>query len=58
MTGSAAVWISVGVVLAVVLGLGFVYRERLESWRAATSPRTPPQMYSLTTRPASLRERV
>jgi hypothetical protein len=41
VTGSAAVWISVGVVLAVVLGLGFVYRERLESWvfrRAGTAP--------------------
>ncbi len=32
VTGSAAVWISVGVGLAVVLALGFVYRERLETW--------------------------
>ena len=41
VTGSAAVWISVGVGVAVVLALGFVYRERLEAWmfrRAGTAP--------------------
>ena len=32
VTGSAAVWISAGIILAVVLGLGFVYRGRLETW--------------------------
>ena len=32
VTGSAAAWISVGIVLAVVLALGFAYRERLEFW--------------------------
>ncbi len=32
VTGSAAVWNSVGIVLAVILALGFVYRGRLESW--------------------------
>ena len=32
VTGSAAVWISAGIVFAVVLALGFVYRGRLESW--------------------------
>jgi uncharacterized membrane protein YdjX (TVP38/TMEM64 family) len=32
VTGSAAAWISVGIVLTVVLALGFAYRERLESW--------------------------
>ena len=31
MTGSAAVWVSVGTVVAVVLALGFVYRGRLET---------------------------
>ena len=39
VTGSAAVWISVGV--AVVLAFGFAYRERLETWmfrRAGTAP--------------------
>ena len=34
VTGSAAVWISAGIVIAVVLALGFVYRGRLESWVA------------------------
>ena len=41
VTGSAAVWISVGVFVAVVLTLGFVYRERLETRmlrRADTAP--------------------
>ena len=41
VTGSAAVWISVGTAVAVVLALGIVYRERLEAWmfrRAGTSP--------------------
>lgn len=40
VTGSAAVWISVGTVVAVVLALGFIYRERLETWmlrRAGTA---------------------
>ncbi len=40
VTGSAAVWISVGTAVAVVLALGFVYRERLETWmfrRAGTA---------------------
>lgn len=32
VTGSAAVWITAGVVVAVVLALGFVYRGHLESW--------------------------
>ena len=32
VTGSAAVWIPAGIVLAVILALGFVYRGRLESW--------------------------
>ncbi len=32
VTGSAVTWISVGLVLAVVLALGFVYRGRLEGW--------------------------
>ena len=31
VTGSAAAWISVGTIVAVVLALGFVYRERLET---------------------------
>ena len=41
VTGSAAVWISVGVGVAVVLALGFAYRGRLEAWmfrRAGTAP--------------------
>ena len=40
VTGSAAIWISVGVGVAVVLALGFAYRERLETWifrRAGTA---------------------
>ncbi len=32
VTGSTVTWISAGLVVAVVLALGFVYRERLESW--------------------------
>ncbi len=39
ITGSTAGWITAGTVLAVLLALGIVYRERLESWilrRAST----------------------
>lgn len=32
VTGSAATWITAGVVVAAVLALGFAYRERLESY--------------------------
>lgn len=32
VTGSAVVWISAGVVVTVILALGFIYRERLETW--------------------------
>ncbi len=32
VTSSTATWISVGLVVAVILALGFVYKERLESW--------------------------
>jgi uncharacterized membrane protein YdjX (TVP38/TMEM64 family) len=32
VTGSMATWILVGVTVAVILMLGFVYRNRLESW--------------------------
>lgn len=32
VTGSAATWISAGVTIAVILTLGFVYRDRLERW--------------------------
>lgn len=32
VTGSAAAWITTGIVVAAVLALGFAYRERLESW--------------------------
>ncbi len=32
VTGSAAVWISVGIFVAVILALGLVYRGRLETW--------------------------
>ena len=32
VTSSTATWISVGLVVTVILALGFVYKERLESW--------------------------
>ena len=32
VTSSTATWISVGITVAVILALGFVYKERLESW--------------------------
>jgi uncharacterized membrane protein YdjX (TVP38/TMEM64 family) len=32
VTGSAAAWITVGLVVAVVMALGFAHRERLEGW--------------------------
>ena len=32
VTGSAAVWITAGIVAAAVLALGIVYRERPETW--------------------------
>lgn len=32
VTSSTATWISIGLVVAVILALGFVYKERLESW--------------------------
>ena len=32
VTGSTAVWSSVGIAVAVILALGFAYRRRLESW--------------------------
>ena len=41
VTGSTVTWISVGFIVAVILALGFVYKERLESWmfrRAGDGP--------------------
>ena len=41
VTGSAAVWITVGMILAVFLAVGFAYRRRLEAWilrRATDEP--------------------
>ena len=32
VTSATATWISVGITVAVILALGFVYKERLESW--------------------------
>ena len=32
VTSSAVTWISVGVTILVILTLGFVYKDRLESW--------------------------
>ena len=32
VTGSTVTWVSVGIFVAVILALGFIYRERLEAW--------------------------
>jgi hypothetical protein len=38
VAGSAAVWITAGIVVATALVLAFVYRERLEFWTRRRSP--------------------
>lgn len=32
ITGSTAAWITAGIIVAVILALGFAYRSRLEGW--------------------------
>ncbi|MGH3085780.1 MAG: TVP38/TMEM64 family protein [Rubrobacteraceae bacterium] len=43
ITGSTAAWVSVALIVAVLLVLGFVYRDRLESWllRSAEDGKRP-----------------